>query len=429
MSSDSQGPDRLSPVRPQYVRTLAAFENRDYRFLWSFGSFSYVNRWMEITTMAWLVLELTDSAFQVGIVGIFRWLPMLVLGPLTGAISDRLNRKHLLMATLLVNAAVSAMLTLLMLRDLVEVWHLALGTALVGLTWSLDFPARRPLMMDIVGTNRLANAIALDSSAMTGSKMLGPFAAGVLIGTAGVESAYALVTVLYIIGFLLLSMVRVRSSTTAARRDPILKNALQGIGYAVRNPMIARVLVITVVMNALLFPYVQFVPIFARDVLKVGPSLMGLLMSIDGAGSFVGAILVASIVLGSHRYGRIFIIGTLGSLIFLLLFSFSGIYGLSLALLLLMGVSLSGFGTMQSLMLLVSSSPEMRGRTMGILGLAIGVQPAGLLLIGYLADRFGAPMAVTISASIGLAAVLLISVLSPQLWNPKRQNEPSVKPL
>ncbi len=405
------------------LRTLEAFRIPNFRPFWSSGTTSYVNRWMEITVTAWLVLELTGSPFQVALIGFYKWFPMLILGPLTGSISDRFDRKRLLMTTVFVNCLTSAVIATLMLRHEIQVWHLAVGTLLVGTMWSFDYPARRPLLMDMVGKSRLANAIALDSGSLTGSKMLGPFVAGLLIDKAGPGWVFVLISILYGVGFILLAMVKVAPEKRSVVREPILKNMSEGIKYAMKDPAISRVLLITVAMNLMLFPYAQFVPLFAKEVLHVGPTLMGLLLSADGAGAFIGAIVVASITVPKRHYGRIIMAGSVGSLLLLLLFSLSSVYHISFMMLLLMGMSLSGFGTMQSLIILVSSSEEMRGRGMGLLGLAIGVSPFGILFMGYLADKLGGPAAVTISSSIGLVFMIAIAVFSPQFWRPRRIEE------
>lgn len=377
---------------------------------------------------AWLVLELTGSPLQVALIGFYKWFPMLVLGPLTGSVSDRIDRKKLLLVTVFANCAVSAVLAVLMLRGSIEVWHLAVGTILVGTMWSFDFPARRPLLMDMVGPARLANAIALDSGSVTGSKMLGPFIAGLLIAVGGPGWAFVLISILYGVGFVLLLPVKVGTERRSVTREPILRNMGEGIKYALKDPAISRVLAITVAMNLMLFPYAQFVPLFAKEVLYVGPTLMGLLLSADGAGSFVGAIVMASLNVSKRNYGRIMMAGSVGSLLMLLFFSLSNIYHVSFIMLLLMGITLSGFGTMQSLIILVSSSQEMRGREMGLLGLAIGVSPFGILFMGFLADKLGGPAAVTISSSIGLAFMIAIAATSPRFWRPAQEEKAETKP-
>ena len=255
-TSNSNDPNTQIPEKGLHI--WSSFRNKNYRYFWSFGSISYINRWLEITAVSWLVLELTNSPLLMGLVGIFRWLPMLLIGPITGTIADRLNRKYLLMTTLMINCITSAGLAYLIFLSSIQVWHLALGTAIVGLTWSLDYPSRRPLLMDIAGEKKLVNAIALDSGSMTGSKIIGPIAAGILIGSFGVGWAYLLIFILYAVSIGFLGKVHIISQNTP-KTGPILANAIQGIKYSIKTPAIAKVLLITVVMNILLFPYVQIV--------------------------------------------------------------------------------------------------------------------------------------------------------------------------
>ena len=386
---------------------------------------AYMNRWVETIVLAWLVLELTNSPLQVALVGFYRMVPMFLLSPLAGAIADRLNRHRVIIIAQAASLLVSTVMAFLMLSSLIEVWHIALGMLIVGTAWSFDFPSRRSFIMDIVGPVRITNAMGLDTTAMTGSKMLGPLLGGVLIAVAGEGWAFVLIAFLYLLGLLFLMSVKAEVRSSPGNREPILRNIVDGISYALGNRVMLRVLAVTVAMNLLLFPYVQLVPVIARDVLNVGPSLMGLLMAADGLGAFVGAITIASLSLTLMSRRRIFLGGSLSAMVFVLLFSGSGLYPLSLILLIMAGVSFVGFGTMQSIIVLTSVSPEMRGRAVGTVGLAIGVSPLGLVLMGTIANTLGTPMAVAISTSIGIVALVAIALLSPGFWRSTSQTQES----
>jgi MFS family permease len=190
-----------------------------------------------------------------------------------------------------------------------------------------------------------------------------------------------------------------------------------GLQYSWHNRVVLGVLCITVIMNALAFSYVQILPVVARDHLRVGPGLMGLLASADGMGTLIGALLLAAVgKLSAH--GRIFALGALLELVSLLGFAASPWYALSCVLLFAVGLGNAGFSTMQSTIILLSAAPGMRGRAVGVLGLCIGSTPLGLLELGALSAAVGAPAAIGINATIGLALWLLVVAFTPLLSRP-----------
>ena len=197
----------------------------------------------------------------------------------------------------------------------------------------------------------------------------------------------------------------------------ILNDLKTGLVYVATNRVILGVVLTTMVMNLFMFPFVYLVPIIARDVLGVGVSLMGILQSFTGIGSLLGAVIVASMV-DIKYHGRIFLLGSLVSIIALVLFSFSDWYLVSLVFLLILGFGHSGFSTMQSTTVMLMSRSDIRGKALGVVNLAIGSQPFGALLIGALAERFGPAFAITIQASVAGICIILVMVSLPSLWGP-----------
>jgi MFS family permease len=188
------------------------------------------------------------------------------------------------------------------------------------------------------------------------------------------------------------------------------------------------VLCITVIMNALAFSYVQILPVIARDHLRVGPGLMGLLASADGMGTLIGALLLAAV--GKLRaHGRIFALGALLELVSLLGFAASPWYVLSCVLLFVVGLGNAGFSTMQSTIILLAAAPGMRGRAVGVLGLCIGSTPLGLLELGALSAAVGAPAAIGINAAIGLALWLPVVAFTPLLSRPQDPGPETFSPV
>jgi predicted MFS family arabinose efflux permease len=201
------------------------------------------------------------------------------------------------------------------------------------------------------------------------------------------------------------------------RALPVWQSLASGIQYVVRHRIVLGVLGTTFIMNAMAFSYVQLLPVVARDHLQVGPGWMGLLASTDGLGTLVGALLIAA--LGNvQQPGRIFLLGSCLELVSLMAFALSPWYGLSCALLLMVGIGNAGFSTMQSTLILLAVTPGMRGRALGIMGLCIGATPVGLLELGALAAIVQAPAAIGLNAGAALILLLPIIALTPLLSGP-----------
>ena len=384
-----------------------------------------------MTTLSWFVLEETGSPFKVGLVGFYGMVPFLLLGIFGGFLADKLDRKKLIVVTQFLNLACAVTMVVLLMLGSVQYWYAYVAIAIPGIGWSLDMPSRRSLVMDIMGPSGLTNGVALDSVGMHTSKMIGPAVAGALLAFTGVAGSYLVLTLIMSVGCFLMLFVdqpeRLRSDTEESRGDlkesssqsdnavnQLFNNLSEGFRYAFSNQTVVAVIVITVFMNLLLFPYMQMVTVVSKDVLNVGPLLMGVLMASDGLGALIGSTLIASRQ-GMRYHGRVFLYGSLVSLVALLLFSLSEWYLLSLSLLLVLGIGTSGFGTMQSTIVLLVSKPEIRGRALGVVTLAIGAGPIGALVVGAVSEWIGPSNALMFNALVGFLLVALSGIFMPTI--------------
>jgi MFS family permease len=273
-------------------------------------------------------------------------------------------------------------------------------------------PSRRSIIFDVIGEKGLTNALALDSIGMHGSRMLGPTMAGFLITIIGVSAGYGIASLFYAISMFLIILVRVPApQIVATTATNILSNIAQGFQYALSNRIILSVIVITIIMNLMCFSYLQMIPVIARDKLGVGPGLMGLLMGGDGLGSIIGATAIAS-ASRLRRLGRVFLIGSTLGFIMTFCFSMTTSFALAYPFLLLLGICVAGFGTLQSIIVISSSSPDMRGRALGIVTLAIGFGPLGALAIGVFATATTPSYAIMIFSIVGIILVLIVAAFS-----------------
>jgi MFS family permease len=388
-------------------QTLRAFYTRGFWRIWAGSMIWYSARWMDLFVLQWQVLVLTDSAFQVTLVGFYRMAPMFLLGLFTGVVADRFDRRRVLLAAQAWNAVVSAALGALILSGHLALWHLAVGVTALGFSWAIDLPTRRSHIYDMVGPRRVVNAMALDHVGMDGAKVVGPVLGGVLWPVIGAGGCLLLLTAAYAVNFVLYLGIPAAPSTPAAQSGSVLRNLREGLAYVFRSPVILGVLAITMMMNLLGFPYQNMVPVIARQILELGPQLAGALLASDGLGAFVGSLLVAS-RRSVRRRGMLFALGSFAMMGSVFFFSLSRWYPLSCVLLFCAGLGTACFATMQSSLVLTTASDAMRGRAMGTLMLAIGFGPIGALQIGALAAGVGAGLAVSLSAGAGLLVLGLI---------------------
>jgi MFS family permease len=399
----------------RFDTTFRAFENRNFVRMWFGNCLSDTSRWMQLTLLAWLVLELTDSPWSVSLVGFFLMFPTLVLGLVGGVLADEVDRRRLLIMMLGTCVAACLGMTLLLADGAVKTWQAYLTILITGTAWALGFPSRRALLFDLLGASGITNAVALDTVGMNISRVLGPGLGGVLISLTGVVGGYTVVTLFYTISLVLFFFMRVESLPQHRRHNQSLfRNLMEGFRYIRQTPSVLAVVWITVAMNFLLFPFIPMVSVMARDVLHVGPTLMGILQAAQGFGAVIGAILIASA--GSISFhGRIFVGGALFALTGLGLFAVSPWYFLSFPSLLLLGLGVSGFTTIQSALVMLVANKEMRGRALGAVSLAIGAGPLGSLMLGAMASWIGPVQAIALNSLVGVIVVTVIAISIPSI--------------
>ena len=371
--------------------------------MWASGICRSTTVWMELTILGWLTFHITGSPFEVALIGVYRSLPLAVVGPFSGLISDRVSRKLVIELATAASIVASATLAYLIVFDLVEVWHIQLTSAVLGSCVAFEFPARRVLTREQVGSRLLVNAVSLDIIGFTLSNIFAPIVAGILLATTDAGIAFSVVVFVYGLQFLFVALIKYTWSGQREGRN-VVREMKSAFGYVRGNRYIMGVLAITVAANILAFPFIQFLPVFSRDVLDVGPALLGVMTAAFGIGMFSGSMVLASMAKVA-RPGATYVIATGFMVITLLIFAVSKSYGLSVLMLGLAGFGMSGFAIFQSALLLTVASEEFRGRVMGLLSLAIGTGPLGMLLIGLLARWQGAPKAV------GFAEVAMLLIL------------------
>jgi MFS family permease len=385
--------------------------------MWAAGGLDNTGRWMDVVVMGLLVLELTDSAFQVALLFVFRWVPMLAFALISGMIADRANRWAIMMVSRMVAVAITGAILVLVLTGAVEPWHVFIASFFLGWLFVLEFPSRRSLIYDLVGNDRIVSAMSLETINMTLGRFMGPFLAGLLIELTDFSGTYIVLMLVYIVAFVLILVMKGRGPVRAPSPYAFWNTVSRGFKYSVNNSVIRSVLVITLIMNAMAFSVESLFPVVAKNHLGVGAGLTGILISAQAIGSLAAASVIASLAVVRY-HGRIFALGLVLQLISLLFFALSPWYPVSFLMLMLAGLGAAGYSTMQSTIILISSEPEMRGTALGMLGQCIGVAAVGGLAVGVVANYFSAQAAVAMSVSLGLLLLIPALSFSPLLRRP-----------
>ena len=385
--------------------------------MWAAGGLDNTGRWMDVVVMGLLVLELTDSAFQVALLFVFRWVPMLAFALISGMVADRANRWAIMMVSRMVAVTTTGAVLVLVLADAVEPWHVFIASFFLGGLFVLEFPSRRSLIYDLVGNDRIVSAMSLETINMTLGRFMGPFLAGLLIELTDFSGTYIVLMVVYIVAFVLILVMKGRGPVRAPSPYAFWNTVSRGFKYSLNNSVIRSVLLITLIMNAMAFSVESLFPVVAKNHLGVGAGLTGILISAQAIGSLAAASVIASLAVVRY-HGRIFALGLVLQLISLLFFALSPWYPVSFLMLMLAGLGAAGYSTMQSTIILISSEPEMRGTALGMLGQCIGVAAVGGLAVGVVANYFSAQAAVAMSVSLGLLLLIPALSFSPLLRRP-----------
>lgn len=390
---------------------VGAFGVVGYPSLWSANLSWNLARWIEQVAVGWIALELTHSAFLVALVGFYRSLPLFLLGIFGGVLGDRFDRRRLLLALQAVNLLTVSALVGLSLSGYLSYVHLVAAESILGVSMAFDWPSRRSLTVDLVGRDRLTNAVALDATGMNVSRTVGPLVSGLVI--AGSSPAIALVVLggLHVVNALLIWRVPPTATRTVAKDRRVWENLTDGVGQVLKDDAIVGVLAITVVMNLLFFPYQQVLPVVAVDVLGVGSIGLGGLAAADGLGALIGTLLIATFA-GHRRNGLYFWTGSLLGGLALVGFSFARAFAVATLLLFIGGFFRASFSAFQGAIILRNSSDRLRSRAMGVLTLAIGVGPFGALEIGALAEQVGTSSAIFLNAT---TCIILVAAVGMRL--------------
>lgn len=381
----------------------------DFRRLWLVGGFANSTRWLEVLAAALFTYQTTDSALAVTVVTAARMLPMLLLGAFAGALSEVLNRKHILTGGLLVTAGSAAAVASLAAAGLVQPWHVALCAFVSGSVWASEMATRRRMIGEAAGAGEIARALALDSVTNSGTRMIGPVLGGLAFQHLGLAGAFACTALVHLLGAALVAGLRYEQQVRGFAGFRVIRDIGAGLAAARTRPLVLMVFSVTMIMNLFAFSYAGLLAPIGQGHFGVSPTLVGVLAAAEPLGAILGGLALAG---GYLRMGhRLTFLG--GSALFMAALAGMSVtpsFGLAAGLLFLGGFGTAGFSNMQSALILTEAPPEMRSRLMGILSVCIGTQPLGVLAAGALSSRLEPTGAVLALSCVGLVCLALAAL-------------------
>ena len=368
---------------------IRALRHRNYQLFFGGQLISLIGTWMDTVAEAWLVYRLTGSAVLLGTVGFASQIPVFLLAPVGGVVADRFDRRRIIIVTQFLSMILAGTLAALTLTGRVQVWHVVVLAALLGMVNAFDIPARQAFVPELVGREDLMNAIALNSSMFNGARVVGPAIAGILVAAVGEGWCFAINSASYIAVIVGLLMIKAPARAPVATPRSVLAHSLEGLKWVAQTGPVRSILLLLGLASLMGRPYSVLMPIIA-DQLHGGAKALGLLMGAAGIGALAGALLLATrtTVRGLGRWVAV-AAGGFG----VALIAFSLARSLLVAELLLLPVGLGMMVQMASSNTLIQSMvpDELRGRVMAAYSMMfMGMAPLGSLLAGFLAKRLGA---------------------------------------
>ncbi len=403
--SDPLAPPAAStgPAGGWVARNLPALAYRDFRLLWAGVLFASGGLWVQNVTVGWLVYTLTGSSVLLGLLNGIGVIPWLFVSPVAGAMADRIDRRFLLLGASAVLVTAALIIGALTATGHVEVWHLYVFVLVSGCAWSVDQPVRQAMVGSSVPREVIANAVALNSAGFNLSRIVGPGVAGLMIAFLGAGGNFFVQAAAFAgVGLTVWAMASAPPRRGAAAQS-VLSNMKAGFRWVWGNAPARMLMMLALTPFFLGFPFLSLMPIFAEDVLKIGPSGLGLLLAANGVGALSGAMLMAAV--GPKRRRGPFLMAMLGCMgVSLVAFSLMDSLPVALLCLVVVGVCQMCYAATNMTRLQLLVPDEYRGRAMSIFMLNNAFFPLGSLTAGIVAGFIGAPSTVTL---MGVSCVLL----------------------
>ena len=396
-----------------FRRLISALEVPAFRLLWIGSLFSIAAMQMNMIARPWLAFDVSGSGAAVGLVALSQGLPMLIISPLGGVAADRLDKRFLIVTSQLMLGVLSLITVLLVFFDVTAVWHLVAIGIVHGITVPFNMPARQAAIPELVGRERMANAIALHSTGRNMNRVAAPALAGLLL-TWDPFIAFAGITVFHVAAGLTITGLPT-GMKAASKSLGASAELLTGLRYIKSNPALMTLLLMALLPILFGMPFQYFLPVFQAEVLFVDASRLGLLYTALGIGALTGSFILAYIADTPHK-GLLQLLAGIAFGVTLIFFALSSSYWLSFVLLLGVGLSSQAYLTLNQTLLMLYTDRALYGRVMSVYMMTRSAMPISTLPMGFLVDWSG-PQATIAGAGVILAISLaIIGALRPAQW-------------
>ncbi|QKZ14710.1 MFS transporter [Spirosoma sp. KUDC1026] len=384
-------------------QTFRAFGSRNYRLYFTGQSISLLGTWMQKTAVSWVIYSTTNSKLMLGVSVFATLFPSALLTSIGGVVSDRYDRYRVLLLTQVLSMIQAILLTAVVYFRADAVWTIIGLSVLLGLINGFDVPARQSLVYELVDNkDDLPNAVALNSSMVNLSKLIGPALAGLVIESWGEVACFGLNAISFIAVLSTLLMIKLPTFTPRPHPKNILGELIEGFAYAKNTESIRFILSRLALTSLLVLPFTTLMPVYAKDIFHGTASTFGLIDSAIGLGAFIGALYLASLK-PTTNLNNVLAINTFVFGAGLILFSHAPWYPLALVLIAVGAFGMMSQVTITNTLLQTQSAPVMRGRVISLFVMAnAGMQPLGSLLVGTLSEHIGVQNTVLIQGLLAL---------------------------
>jgi len=393
---------------------FAALHYRNYRLFFSGQLVSVTGMWMQSLAQSWLLVDtLKASPFQLGLLPVFQFGPVLLLGIPAGILADRLPKRNLMLMTQVLFSMLAGVLAWLVWQGNVQLWHVYVIATLFGLNNAVDMPARQALISELVPKHALMNAIALNSAMFNTGRILGPAVAGIVLARYGIAACYAINAISYSGVILGLALMRLKTRIADAAGSGV-DRLKQGLSYVRNSPDIMRPIMLVLTVGTFGMSYNTWLPLIAGGSFNAGEETFGLLFSSMGVGSLAGALSVAFFSKQPSRSRMLLYAIMLGVVIMTMGFvaAVPLSVGLGMAVLALSGFSASNTMAMANTIVQTTASDELRGRVMAVYSTVfMGSAPLGGLIAGVISDNWGVETSMYIGGIIVAAVALALYLM------------------
>jgi MFS family permease len=408
------------------ITTFSSFRSRNYRLFFIGQSISLIGTWMQKTAVSWVIYSLTHSKFMLGFSVFVTMFPSFMFSFIGGVVADRYDRYRVLLVTQLASMVQAVLLTVMVYTGHYSVCGILILSAVLGMINAFDVPARQSLVYEMVDDKKtLPNALALNSSMVNLSRLIGPALAGITIEKLGDNVCFGLNALSFVAVIISLLMMRLPKHEIKKHTKNVLADLRDGASYVRHSPTIAFVLILLAVMSLTVLPFNTLIPVYAKDIFHGTASTFGVIDSAIGLGAFIGAIFLASLRPGSNL-NLVLAVNTFVFGAGLVCFSHATYYPLALLFAVIAAFGMMSQITITNTIIQTTVAADMRGRVISLYAMSFfGMMPIGGLLVGVVSERIGAQNTILAEGIIALCIACMHVYFLQRNKSPKPAASPA----